>query len=63
MPIDRKETLRKAEQLLQEGKIHLAIAQYRAVASSVPTPEGRYAIRDVAGRLEQLKAQTGGAAC
>ena len=84
MPIDREETHRKAEQLLREGKIELAIAEYRAVASPAPTLDARYALlyklaavlearldrqseagkyRDVASRFEQLKGQTGGAAC
>lgn len=37
MPFDRDGTLRKAEKLLRQGKIDLAIADYRAVIEDQPT--------------------------
>ncbi len=37
MPIDREETLRRAEKLLLEGKIDPAIAEYRAVVEELPS--------------------------
>ena len=36
MPFDREGTLRKAEKLLRQGKIDLAIAEYRAVIDDQP---------------------------
>ena len=37
MPLDREETLRRAEKLLREGKIDPAIAEYRAVVDELPS--------------------------
>jgi len=37
VPFDREGTLRKAEKLLRQGKIDLAIAEYRAVIDDQPT--------------------------
>ncbi len=37
MPFDREGTLRKAEKLLRQGKIDLAIAEYRAVIEDQPS--------------------------
>lgn len=37
MPFDREGTLRKAEKLLRQGKLDLAIAEYRAVVDEQPT--------------------------
>ena len=37
MPFDREGTLRKAEKLLRQGQIDLAIAEYRAVIDDQPT--------------------------
>lgn len=36
MPFDREGTLRKAEKLLRQGKLDLAIAEYRAVIDDQP---------------------------
>ena len=36
MPFDRDETLRKAEKLLRQGKLDLAIAEYRTVIEAEP---------------------------
>ena len=36
MPFDREGTLRKAEKLLRQGKLDLAIAEYRAVIEDQP---------------------------
>ena len=37
MPFDREGTLRKAEKLLRQGKLDLAIAEYRTVVDEQPT--------------------------
>ena len=37
MPFDREGTLRKAEKLLRQGKLDLAIAEYRSVIEDQPT--------------------------
>jgi tetratricopeptide (TPR) repeat protein len=37
VPFDREGTLRKAEKLLRQGKLDLAIAEYRAVVEEQPT--------------------------
>ena len=37
MPLDREGTLRKAEKLLRQGKLDLAIAEYRAIVDDQPT--------------------------
>jgi Flp pilus assembly protein TadD len=36
VPFDRDETLRKGEKLLRQGKLDLAIAEYRAVIEAEP---------------------------
>jgi protein involved in temperature-dependent protein secretion len=36
VPFDREGTLRKAEKLLRQGKLDLAIAEYRAVIEDQP---------------------------
>ncbi len=53
MPFDREGTLRKAEKLLRQGKLDLAIA----VLLELQAEAGEY--RDISKRLEQLKVQMG----
>jgi hypothetical protein len=62
VPLDREGTLRKAEKLLRQGKLDLAIAEYRAVRAlpallELQAEAGEH--RDTSTRLEQLKVQMG----
>ncbi len=61
MPFDREGTLRKAEKLLRQGKLDLAIAEYRAVIEDQPSDwNTANTLGDLyfrAGQLEKAVAQ------
>ena len=74
MPFDREETLRNAEKLLRAGKIDNAVAEFTRIAAHLggegflskaialhSAKQGLMA--EFRAGLEQLKIQTGGAAC
>jgi len=60
VPFDREGTLRKAEKLLRQGELDLAIAEDRALIDDRPAHWNiASTLREISQRLDQLDVQMG----